>query len=239
MDAIKTTFFTLVSDIRYFFYAGFQNLPLSIAGIAIVIGFLTANYGLLFFLFGYLVLLPAGLFLFNLLPLKGLITEEAACFLMPASVFGAEVGRDSGYQSTGIGYWVPMTFFFIGYIMTNAVLMNLYELPPTTDTQEKGPDGKPLSAKPGIDNRKANTYAAMLVISVLAILCIVVRSMSCEGPLALLLGILLGGFSGVGWYYALSGIADHRTSDLFGMANRLLIPYALSNQPYACLPSSS
>ena len=239
MDAIKTTFFTLVSDIRYFFYAGFQNLPLSIAGIAIVIGFLTANYGLLFFLFGYLVMLPAGLFLFNLLPLKGLLTEEAACFLMPASVFGAEDKFRPTEPSTGIGYWVPMTSFFIGYIMTNAVLMNLYELPPTTDTQEKGPDGKPLSAKPGIDNRKANTYAAMLVISVLAILCIVVRSMSCEGPLALLLGILLGGGSGVGWYYFLSGIADHRTSDLFGMANRLLIPYALSNQPYACLPSSS
>jgi len=237
MDTIKTTFFTLISDIRYFFYAGFQNLPLSIAGIAIVLGFLTANYGMLFFSFGYLVVLPACLFLFNLLPLQGLITDATACYLIPSTEFG-EIRRPSDSQSPGIGYWVPMTFFFIGYIMTNAVLMNLYAPPGATDTGEKDADGNPINVKTGLDNRKANTYAAMLVISGIAILCLIVRASTCEGPVALILGVLLGGGSGVGWYYFLKQIADHRTSDLFGMANRLLAPYALSNQPYACLPTN-
>jgi len=237
MDAIKTTFFALVSDIRYFLYAGFQNLPLSIAGIAIVLGFLTANYGLLFFSFGYLVLLPAFLFLFNLLPLQGLIPNEAACYLMPSSLFGAEV-HDPTIQSQGIGYWVPMTSFFIGYIMTNAVLMNLYKNPTQSNRKEKDAAGNPINTKQGVDNRKTNTYAAMVIISALAILSIVVRSMTCEGPIALILGILFGGAGGVSWYYFLKQIADHRTSDLFGMANRLLAPHALSNQPYACLPTN-
>jgi hypothetical protein len=241
MDAVKTTLFTMVSDIRYFMYAGFQNLPLSIAGIMIAIGCLTANYGMLFFSIGYLVLFPAILFAFNQIPFLNQITDAAACDLIPSTDFGNEIARKGNSQ--GIGYWIPMTFFFIGYIMMNAYSM--YALPvvlPEKDIRDPNvsdmdESGKPIDVSKGLGNRTSNTGMAMVVITLLAILCIVVRNATCEGWLAILIGVLGGGFCGVGWYSFLKGVADHRVSDLFGMANRLLVPHALSNQPYACLPT--
>ena len=237
MDAIKTTAFTLISDIRYFLYAGFQNLPLSIAGIMISIGLLTANYGMLFFSVGYLVIFPAILYAFNLIPLTELYANASACDLIPSAEFGMERQRSEPTQ--GIGYWIPMTFFFIGYIMTNAYFM--YSTPvATSDTPENDSQGNPINTSTGFANRQSNTITAMAVISLLAIVCIAVRlMMPCEGIVAMIIGVLGGGFSGVGWYYFLKGIADHRISDLFGMANRLLGQHALSNQPYVCLPTGA
>jgi len=218
-------------------YAGFQNLPLSIAGIMIVLGFFTANYGMLFFSIGYLVVFPAALYAFNLLPfLSGLATNAAACDLIPSTDFLKEGIRPEPLQ--GIGYWIPMTFFFIGYIMTNAYLMYSAPLDPNIGGNVDA-DGKPIDLSPGLANRRSNTIMAMVIITLFAIICIAVRSSGCEGPVALIIGVLGGGFSGCGWYYFLQGIADQRVSDLFGMANRLLVPYALSNQPYACLPTAN
>ena len=240
MDAIKTTLFTMASDIRYFIYAGFQNLPLSIAGIMLTIGCLTANYGMLFFSVGYLVVFPALLYAFNQIPMMDLITNASACDLIPSTDFGKETVRSNPGQ--GIGYWIPMTFFFIGYIMTNAVFMYRTEPKQPTnakDSADTDESGKPIDVSKGLANRKSNAIMAMVIISLLAIVAIAVRAASCEGGIAITIGVLGGGFGGVGWYYFLQGIADQRISDLFGMANRLLVPHALSNQPYACLPTGA
>jgi len=42
--------------------------------------------------------------------------------------------------------------------------------------------------------------------------------------------------SGYYWYSMLSGIGQDRLSDLFGIANRLLPPSAITNGPVACIP---
>ena len=63
-------------------------------------------------------------------------------------------------------------------------------------------------------------------------------SNSCDGLLSLIFGLVLGGGLGGLWYYALSRVGDQRLSDLFGIANRLMIPMALVDKPYACLPQA-
>jgi hypothetical protein len=44
---------------------------------------------------------------------------------------------------------------------------------------------------------------------------------------------------GVSWYYALSSVGEDRLSDLFGIANRLLLPKVFRNGPIACLPCTN
>jgi hypothetical protein len=243
MDAIKTTLFTFASDIRYFILAGFQNLPLSIAGVMLIIGFFTANYGMLFFLFGYLIGLPAILYAVNMLPfLQGLVNDAPACALIPSYEFPTEKLTE---PAGGIGYWIPMMSFFIGYILTNAVY--LYTAPTKNPYGSQPPNEAALpdatstvNFQAGIANRETKTTMAMVLIVLLFIICVTYRMMTgCEGWLAAIIGVLLGGGLGTAWYHSLSAIAEQRISDLFGMANRLLVPQALQDAPYACLPTKS
>jgi uncharacterized membrane protein len=54
MDNLKD----IIYDIKYFILGGFSTLPLCIAAISIILGLFTANYALLFFLAGFLILAP-------------------------------------------------------------------------------------------------------------------------------------------------------------------------------------
>ena len=54
MESLKS----IVSDIRVFLYGGIVTLPLTIAGTMMILGLFTANYAILFFLLGFLVLTP-------------------------------------------------------------------------------------------------------------------------------------------------------------------------------------
>ena len=243
MDAIKTTLFTFASDIRYFVRAGFQNLPLSIAGVMLIVGFFTANYGLLFFSFGYLILLPFLLFFINKVPfLQGFVNDAPTCALITSYEFPTEKLTE---PITGIGYWIPMMSFFIGYILTNAVY--LYTTPSKNPSGSQPPNEEPLpdatstvNFKAGLANRETKTIMAMVLIVLLFIICIAYRMITgCEGGIAASIGVILGGVLGTAWYHSLSAIAEQRISDLFGMANRLLVPQALLDAPYACLPTKS
>jgi hypothetical protein len=243
MDAIKTTLFTFASDIRYFIRAGFQNLPLSIAGIMLIIGFFTANYGMIFFLLGYIVILPFLLFLLNKIPfLQGLVNDAPACALITPYEFPTEKLTE---PVNGIGYWIPMTSFFIGYILTNAAY--LYTTPTKNPYGSQPPNEEPLpdatstvNFQAGLSNRITKTATAMIITGLIFIACIAYRIITgCEGWGAVVIGGLLGLIGGGTWYSFLQGIAEQRISDLFGMANRLLVPQALLDAPYACLPTKS
>jgi hypothetical protein len=51
-----------------------------------------------------------------------------------------------------------------------------------------------------------------------------------------LFGMILLLLAGGGWYRALASQTEGRLSDVFGIANRILKPMAMQDEPLACLP---
>jgi hypothetical protein len=147
-----------------------------------------------------------------------------------------------------VSYWATMSFFFIGYMFTNAVLLYLEPANyPTSDSAIASKDSVDPDAwgkaDAGRTARRTQASIAMFALSILTVIIIYIRIMngptnSCDGPLSLLFGLLGGGFLGAAWYYALSLVGNQRLSDLFGIANRLMIPMAMVDKPYACLPQA-
>ena len=235
MESLKD----IVSDIRVFLYGGILTLPLTIAGTLSILGLFTANYAVLFFLLGFLILTPLAASILNFAggalftgkafnPFKAK-TGDVCKLVIPYSTLHAPAVVSSSY--------VSMISFFIGYIFTNA--LQLYqrqtEDPEITVTSTSAPD---LDIK--IGNRKAQAIVAMISIAVFALIVLGFRYYSgCESTTGIILTSFLFVFFGHGWYQALSKVGQDRLSDLFGIANRLLPPSAINNAPIACVPIPS
>ena len=146
-----------------------------------------------------------------------------------------------------VSYWVAMTGFLIGYLITNAMTLYRKETlyPPvnvdqnsTTEEQAKAQAAAKDRADAGAANRKSQTLMAIIILSLLICIIVYMRLWDgCDGFLSLIFGVVFGGI-GVGWYQMLARVGDDRLSDLFGIANRLMIPEAMFNAPYACLPQA-
>jgi hypothetical protein len=96
---MQDTLLALVDDFKVFIMTGIQTLPLSIAGTLIVLGFGTANYSMLFFLVGMLLVAPLVPFLINFAADD--TWKVAGCGIAP--------GQDSYILSQ----WVVMVYFFL------------------------------------------------------------------------------------------------------------------------------
>ena len=277
MEFIKSNLFTVASDIRYFLLTGIKTIPLTVGGTLLILGLTTANYAMLFFVAGLLVLPPVAAFAFNFL--MSLLFEKQGLFSallgsswiqtpMGAAVLrqifsaqdknvcnvaskwdGIDVKRDG--INTAVSYWTVMTFFFIGYMVLNAIFMYLEETKfPTPENGSTDAQGNPVDpdaygkAEAGATNRRTQAAIALVALGILLAIIIYSRAFllypnACDGPAGLLFGLVIGGGLGGAWYYALSRVGDQRLSDLFGIANRLLIPMATVDKPYACLPQNS
>jgi len=255
MEFVKTNLFTVISDIRYFLLTGIKTLPLTIGGTLLIVGLMTANYPMLFFCGGLLVLLPATTFLVNTvfsffshyIPMTGM--DRNVCNVVTAydgiDRIAPQVNRQ--FVDVFTSYWITMTSFFIGYLSYNA--FSLYTKEGRTTSGTIDANGNPTDPvaktkrETGIANRKSQATLAWASLAILLIVVIIIRSSyfkeSCDGPLSLIVGLLLGGSAGVGWYYVLSRVGEDRLSDLFGIANRLMIPLALVDKPYACFPEDA
>jgi len=274
MDFLKSNLFTVASDIRYFLRTGLKTLPLTIGGVMLLVGMLTANYGMLFFVSGMFVLAPLAAFLFNFL-ISAMFDRTGLVAAVLGSVgsgmeinastravlFSAKdknvcnvvgkwdgVDQDRATIDMSVSYWATMSFFFIGYMFTNAVLLYLEPANyPTSDSAIASKDSADPDAwgkaDAGRTARRTQASIAMFALSILTAIIIYIRLMSgitnsCDGPLSLFFGLLIGGGLGIGWYIALSRVGNQRLSDVFGIANRMLIPMALVDKPYACLPQA-
>jgi hypothetical protein len=81
---------------------------------------------------------------------------------------------------------------------------------------------------------------SLISIVVFSIVVIYFRySTGCDSFIGIILTLVLSGTTGFVWYSILSLIGQDRLSDLFGIANRLLPPSAIQNQPIACIPVSN
>jgi hypothetical protein len=224
----------VVSDIRIFLYGGMTTLPLTIAGTMLLLGLFTANYAMMFFLLGYLLLSPLATIILNLLlPPNTLFPDvPSRCQLTYHNQKAADSASGGPLTTT----WMSMVSFFLGYMINNASQLLSRESP--DESLLVTSDGATISKK--ILNRKSQALMSLISIVVFSIVVIYFRySTGCDSLLGIILTLVLSGTTGFVWYSILSLIGQARLSDLFGIANRLLPPSAVQNQPIACMPVSN
>lgn len=226
MDTLKD----VVSDIRIFLYGGMASLPLTIAGTMLLLGLFTANYAMMFFLLGYLLFSPLSAVLLNLLlPPNTLFPNvPSRCQLAYHNQ------KDSDSTQTSVATtWMSMVSFFLGYMLNNASQLFSRESP--DESLLITSDGATINKK--ILNRKSQALISLISIIVFTVIVIYFRySTGCDSFFGIISALALSGTAGFGWYYTLSLIGQDRLSDLFGIANRLLPPSIIQNQPIACIP---
>lgn len=238
MESLKD----IISDIRSFIYGGILTLPLTIAGTLSIIGLFTANYAMLFFLVGFLILTPISANIINLIiggifsgksfnPFKAK-TSDICKLVIPYSTINNPVGITE--ENVVSSSWIAMISFFIGYIFTNGLELYNRKSDDTTITVNTSSDTDINSM---ITTRKSQAMISMISIIVFGLIVLSFRYYTgCESSIGIILTSVLFIFGGHGWYKALSSVGQDRLSDLFGIANRLLPPSAITNAPIACVP---
>ena len=234
MDSLKN----ILSDIRIFLYGGLRTLPLTLAGTLLVLGLFTANYAILFFLIGFLVLTPLLAILLN--GAIGSILEyyQIAAFktktadicrvILPYTTLQNPVGIRE--ENIVFSTWMAMVAFFAGYLFTNGLELHNREAP-------SGKDAPTVDMEAKVSARKTQALVAMGSVLFFALLVIGFRLYSgCENVYTILLTSLTFLYAGHGWYRLLASVGEDRLSDLFGIANRLLAASATQSGPIACIP---
>jgi hypothetical protein len=238
MDSLKN----IVSDIRIFLYGGIQKLPLTIAGTLLLIGLFTANYAILFFLLGFLVLAPfltlvlnptLGALILYLFPSAFRVKTSDVCKIVVPFL---RVGNSNTQKEEDIVFsvWSAMIFFSIGYLFTNGLELYGRE---SVDVGLKVDTSMASDIQRKTNARKSQAIISMASILLFGLVIFGYRFYSgCENMFGLLLTAGVFGYVGYNWYKLLASVGQDRLSDLFGIANRLLPPSAIQNKPIACLP---
>lgn len=241
------TLINFVEDIKVFIYGGVQSLPLVLGGTMLILGLFTANYAMLFFLLGYLVLTPlvtGGInMFFNNIPDSTWFKVKSSdvCGIYSNNTFYAKDATEAVFFSQ----WLAMISFFIGYVINNAVDLYKKESIITNEINiaDTSIDIGAIDKK--ITNRKAHAVMSWVICLFVVLGAIYVRyDKGCEGDgigrvLRIAFSIIVFGAAGYFWYnYLTSDANSNRLSDLFGIANRLLPPVAIKNKPTVCIPYS-
>lgn len=243
----------IISDIRVFLYGGISTLPITLGGTLLLIGSFTANYAILFFLVGFLIIVPTSVLLLNigfntlLIGINGLleligqqydITKYFSVTLNDICNLVIPFGESSKSNSPPnkvqfISYWFAMISFFIGYLIKNAI--QLYNRDsPANEVVLGEEEVQKISNK--ITTRKSQALLSIITMIVFFLVVFGVRYyMGCESINSFISSGLFIYF-GTLWYNLLSKVGEDRLSDLFGIANRLLPPSAIKNDPIACVP---
>ena len=250
-----TSFSDIMQNIRTMLYGSFNNFPLTMAGVMLVIGLMTANYAFLFFLCGMLIIAPiihaiASPLLEMLLSLFGI---DPSIYKVPARdicslVIPFTTNLPTNTSSTQLvnvspSMWMSLTVFFFAYILTNAISINNRpdeNVPVVTSSTTKDDEEKINEQQARITTRKRLTMISIITSAVIAVAFIAIRAMKsgCETMVGVIASLAIFAPLGYGWYAILSYAGQDRLSDLFGIANRILPSSAMSDGPYACLPSA-
>jgi hypothetical protein len=232
MDSLRG----IISDLHVFLYGGMRTLPITIAGTMLILGLFTANYAMMFFLVGFMIATPSLSAVLNAIidatASKWGIdwfkskTSDVCNVVIPYSTL------DKPSKVEDVNILCPTSYamicFFLGYMLTNAV--ELYR---------RGTDPKADETK--VSTRKSHAILSILSIIVFTIIVIGFRMTSkCESTIGLIIGILIFGPLGYGWYKMLSKSNEGRLADLFGISNRILPASAMKlDGPVACFADPS
>lgn len=147
--------------------------------------------------------------------------------------FGDSKNSSTEKETVISSEWMAMSSFFIGYITCNA--LQLYTSDVTGSATINSPDSPDTEMK--VNKRKSQAMFALVSIAIFALVVIVFRwNTGCEKFVSVIITTPLFGIIGYYWYQLLSSVGQGRLSDIFGIANRLLVPSAIKNGPIACVP---
>jgi len=226
----------IVSDVRVFLYSGATNLPLSLAGTLLLLGLFTANYAMLFFLAGFLVVIPFLNFLGNLgadlVPEWMRAKTGDVCSLVIPFLSSPSTSSPSYHI---MSQWMAMVCFFFGYIIRNAIALLSREPEPTGAIELSAEQVTELERKASYRRTQAIISIASIVIIALVFFYLRWQS-GCENYFGFFFAMLVFIPSGYLFYNMLRITGQDRLSDLFGIANRLMTPGAIANGPVVCLP---
>ena len=254
-----------IADLHVFLYGGLRSLPFALGGTMLLLGLFTSNYAILFFLIGLLIVAPLGswvinriipmiwncllyarYFIYSILKRPDAESYKPASFLtipyfdvLVDDVCKLIIPFDDSNNSTKeketdiSSEWTSMTFFFIGYAICNA--LQLYNNDITSSATLNSPDAPDTQNK--VNKRKSQAMFALVSIAIFALVVLVFRwNTGCEKFVSFIFTAPLFGVIGYYWYQLLSSVGQGRLSDIFGIANRLLVPSAIKNGPIACVP---
>jgi len=235
-DSLKN----IISDIRIFLNGGMNSLPMALGGTMLLIGLFTAHYAMLFFLIGFLMIVPLTSWGINIFADWILTSFSSAETLKEYKFKRSEICRvvipfetlNKNTQTTNkeevviCSEWLSMVSFFIGYIIHNS--WTIYDRQSSEDAD-----------KTKVATRKTQTLVSLISIVVFALTVMYYRYYTgCEQWL-IPVTVLIFGSIGWGWYQWLSGVGQpDQLSDLFGIANRILPSAAMNNGPMACIPDN-
>lgn len=244
-----TTLQNIISDIRIFIYGGMRTLPITIAGTMTILGLFTANYAIMFFLIGFLLITPFIAYWLNVagirfLPATWVEVESTDICDMVIPYKTRYTHNNDKFKpvkaTSAFSAWVAMLSFFIGYIFTNGCKLYIYK---SDQDQSIDPDspGGPLKNKDNTEktnNRKYTVAISMASILLFALIALGYRFYTgCDTIWMILLSSILFASLGAGWYEVISLPGDNRLSDIFGIATRIILPSAGSKEPTACVPT--
>ena len=248
-----------IREIRLLMYGGMITLPLTIGGTMTILGLFTANYAMLFFLLGFLIITPILSYICNSVLIYFIVSWVEASSVYVHSLFSTNnTGESSGrkvihhfnkLQSDVCGLKVQYkqslneieteektiissTWVAMISFFIGYILKNAIELYSRASPDlEIDPE---LNTK--VNNRKFQSIVSIMSIILFAIIVIGNRLYTkCESKVAIIITSLIFIPLGFSWYKALASVGQDRLSDLFGIANRLLSPTAV--EPVACIPS--
>lgn len=259
----------IISDLHVFLYGGFRSLPLVMGGTMLILGLFTANYAILFLLFGFIVLSPIGAAIINfIIPLICNLIYYAFVYVSASKEEFTEMDKNMK--------WSEMEYFSkkstdvcklsIPYVSSTApankemetiisspwmammsffigyVIHNAIQL----YTVDASPDmnvvtnSTPADMNVKVNNRKTQAMSALVSTAIIGIIILALRAYGgCEGFIGFILTAVGFGVGGYYWYELLSSLGQDRLSDIFGIANRILPPSAIQNGPIACVPIPS
>ena len=124
-------------------------------------------------------------------------------------------------------YWITVTSFFLSYIISNA--LSVYT---------KNPTKQPNTAI-AVQQRKGLGVISILAVVIIGAIMLAVRMMNpCESWAGIIVGLLIGGGCGYGWWLALNAQGKDIFQDIHGVMIGLQ-PGDLRTGPVACVPKSA
>ncbi len=240
----QNTLKDIFSDIRSFMYGGIRTLPITISGTLLLIGLMSANYSILFFLIGMFIV-PVLALGFNSITefilsytrfanIFKVIPNDVCNVVIPYKTMRNASSIDGIPRTILVSNWMAMTSFFFGYIITNAIsLLNINQPDINIDVTST----EDTTSLPQKSNRVAQAGTSLAVIIATLLIILVIRyTTSCESVMGIIASLLIFGGLGASWYSILAQPGQQRLADLFGIANRILPSSAMINGPMACLP---
>jgi hypothetical protein len=147
--------------------------------------------------------------------------------------FGDSKNSSTKMETIISSQWMAMSSFFIGYILCNSLeLYNNNEISSASLNVPNAPD-----TQMKVNKRRSQAMFALVSIAIFGLIILGFRCWTgCERIIGIILTGVGFGAAGYYWYQLLSEVGQGRLSDIFGIANRLLVPSAIKNGPIACVP---